>query len=621
MLWVLFLPLVCAAEETSPTPLLEKVITISFDQEPLPAVLKKIAELGRFTFSYNSGIINTNRKITGEFRNMTVRQILDQFFEGSLEYKERKKHIILTKAQKAKDTQKVSGYIIDESTGQRLRNVSVYDPVSMSAVITDEYGYFQMSVPKPPTQEELKLVINRQNYADTTISVSPDKRSLINIKIKNTTNKIGIAADSVGKKVKRFFLATKRATQSAINIENIDDTIYRDFQFSVFPFVGSNGTLSGNVINDFSVNLLGGYSLGVQKFEMAGLFNAVRGDVEGVQLAGWINGVSGKTRGAQIAGLVNANRGYTNGLQISGISNFYWSESSTIAVTGIGNFMNKDSQGLKMAGIGNITLGTLKGPAIAGLFNFSEDDSYHANIAGLMNFVGGSISGVQLAGVMNYTHENMTGSQIAGLLNLAPDTMSGVQVGLINYARAIKGSQVGLINIADSMQGVPVGFISIVAKGGYHKLEISADEIFYSNLSFRTGVHQFYNIFTIGAKPDSFEKDSVVWTFGYGLGTSPRLSRKLFLNIDLTSNQVVKGDQIEKINLINKLYLGLEFQAARKFAIALGATLNGQVTDVAYANYPEIFTDYKPNVIYEKTYSNDINLKMWWGAKIGLRFF
>jgi len=618
LLFISFSPYPSQGEE-SRTPLLEKVITVQFNQESLPAALKRIATLGNFTFSYSSGTIDVDRRVTADFKSKSVREILDYFFAGSLEYKERKKHIILTKAQRASKETNVSGYVVDESTGQRLRNVSVYDPVSMTSAITDEYGYFQMSIPKPPSHEEIKLSVNRLNYSDTTIAVSANKRGLLDIRIKNTTNKLGAAADSVGKKMQRFWIATKRATVSAVNMENINDTLYRDFQFSILPFVGSNGELSGNVINDFSVNLFGGYSLGVQKFEMGGFFNAVRGDLEGVQLAGWLNGVAGKTRGAQIAGLANVNRGYTSGLQIAGLTNFYWDESNAVATGGLVNYMHRDSRGVKIAGLANVTIGTLQGPAIAGLFNFSEDDSYYANLAGLMNFTGGGIDGVQIGGLVNYVNDTIQGTQISLGLNLAPQRMYGAQIGLINYANKIKGSQVGFLNIADSISGVPVGFLSLV-NHGYHKIEVSMDEIFYTNLAFRTGVHKFYNIFTAGAKPDTFEENETIWTFGYGLGTAPRLSRKFFLNVDLTANQVVKGNSIEEINLINKLYLGIEFQAARKFAIAIGATLNGQVTDATYEGYPDIFTGYKPNIIYENTYSNDINLKMWWGGKIGLRF-
>ena len=143
-------------------------------------------------------------------------------------------------------------------------------------------------------------------------------------------------------------------------------------------------------------------------------------------------------------------------------------------------------------------------------------------------------------------------------MNVAPRRIKGLQLsGLLNYATNVNGVQLGLINIADSVKGVQLGLFSFFMKG-YHKIEISADEIFYTNLAFRTGAQQFYNIFTVGAKPDSFEEEQTQWTFGYGVGTSPRLTKWLSLNVDLTANQIVEGNTIEAVNLLNKLFLGLK---------------------------------------------------------------
>lgn len=601
-------------------PLLERTITITLENETLTSSLNKIAQQGGFTFSYGAGLFDANRQITAQFTNKTIREILNTFFQGTIAYKERKKYIILTKAQTSSNEPKqVSGYVIDEATGDRLRNVSVYDPVSMSSVITDDYGYFQMEVPKP-SNEELRLIVNKMNYADTVVAVANNKEGLLRIPIHIDKEKLGTMADSVGSKMKRFWIETKRAAEAAVNIENITDTMYRDFQFSFVPFVGTNRSLSGNVINNYSLNLLGGYSLGVEKLEIGGLFNAVRGDVNGVQIGGLINGVAGKTNGVQLAGLLNANGDTVRAVQISGLANFNYEESESIALAGFVNFTYQNSSGVKVAGLGNVGIGSHDGPVVAGLFNFTAEQASTVQLAGGINFSTYNMEGAQVSGLLNYAGGESKGAQITGLINLAPGKFKGVQLGLLNFASRIKGTQIGFLNFADSIKGTPVGFLSFVSRNGYHKIEISADEVFYTNISFRTGTHGFYNILTAGATPSTFEKDKTIWTFGYGIGTAPKLSRKLFLNIDLTSQQVVWGNEIEEVNLINKFYLGFEFQAAKKLSLAIGATLNGQVTDTTYDSYPEIFTDYKPNIIYDHTYSNDMNLKMWLGGKIGVRF-
>ena len=587
-----------------PIPLLERTITISFEQERLEVALKKISTQAGFTFSYNSRIIDRNKIISERFAGKTVREVLDQIFGGAIQYKARGRYVILTKApvDEAKD-RVLTGYVVDESTGKRLQNVSVYDPVSLSSTVTDSYGYFELKVDQP-SAEEIKLAVRKLNYTDTLIAVNLDRRQLINIQMREHADKVNALADSVRQKIQRFWRTKVRSPQEA-NMENIQDTLYREFQFSVFPFVGTNHKLSGNVINDYSLNLYGGYSLGLRKLEFGGLFNLVRSDVTGAQFAGIFNAVGGKVKFIQLAGIFNMNRDSVNGYQFAGMVNLNGNSTSKFSGAGLLNVTLRDSRATQIAGLGNVTIGRQEGPHVAGLFNFSNKDSRIAQVAGLTNVTIGDFKGAQVSGLLNFTLRALEGAQVSGLLN---------------YATRIRGAQVGIINATDSIHGVPIGLLSFVLKG-YHKIEVSADEIFYTNVAFRTGVRQFYNILTAGAKPNTFDDDETYWTFGYGIGTAPKLSRTLSLNVDLTANQVVYGRQsIEAINMINKLYLGLDFQFVKNFGVTFGVTLNGYITDTTYDKYQPLFTDYKPRIISDKTYSNDINMKMWWGGKIGLRF-
>jgi hypothetical protein len=601
-----------------PIPILERIVTLTFEQEQLENALEKISAQAGFTFSYNSDIVDGDKVISKNFEKRTVREVLDELFDGAIQYKARGKYIILTKApEREEKEQTITGYVVDESTGKRLQNVSVYDPVSLSSAVTDSFGYFQLEVDQP-SGEEVKLAIRKLNYTDTVVAVTGGRQRLINISMREHADKVNVFADSVRQKIKRFW-KTKVSPQAA-NIQNIQDTLYRDFQFSVVPFVGTNHKLSGNVINDYSFNLYGGYALGVKKLEIGGMFNIIRGDMEGAQFAGIFNSVLGRMNRMQMAGIFNMNRDSVNGYQFAGMFNLNGNSSNKFAMAGMLNLTYRDSRGVHLAGLGNATIGKQQGPHVAGLFNFSLDNTHPAQVAGVTNFTTGALDGAQVSGILNFALKDVTGAQVSGLANITTRKLKGAQVsGLLNYATRVHGAQIGLLNISDSIRGVPIGLISFSLKG-YHKIEISADEIFYTNVAFRTGVRQFYNILTVGVKPDSFDDDETHWTFGYGIGTAPKLSRTLSLNVDLISNQVVYGSTIDAINLVNKIYLGLEIQAMKNLGIAFGLTLNGYVTDTTYDKYEPLFTDYTPHIMSDRTYSNDLNLKTWLGAKVGVRF-
>lgn len=604
-------------------PLLERSVSLVVTNERLADVLVRVGKEADFTFSYKASLINADQRINAEFHDRTVRQILDYLFRGSVGYKERGKHIILIRPGKETASAKedvVTGYVVDEATGQRLRNVSVYDPVTLSSAVTDDYGYFRIEI-KNPTGEEIRLAVNKSLYADTIIVVPPRSGRLVNVPIRINKEKISTVADSVGSKLKRLWLATRRATQQAVNMENISDTMYRKAQMSFVPFAGSNGKLSGNVINDYSLNVLGGYSLGVRKAEFGGLFNIVRGDVTGVQAAGLFNGVQGNLQGVQVAGLANAVLGEARGPQFAGLVNFSPRGFRSFATAGLLNFTLGDAEGVGIAGLANFSARSHTGPQLAGLFNFSIENSGPVQSAGLFNFTAGAMRGVQLAGVFNFAARDYQGVQAAGVFNVAPNSIRGAQVsGVLNVAKYVQGTQIGLLNVSKNIKGVPVGLLSFVGKG-YHKLEISADEVFYTNVAFRTGVRQFYNILTAGARPDTFSKDKTLWSFGYGVGTAPKLAKWLFLNVDVTSSQIVDGNRVAEIHLLNKLYTGFDFQVAKHFSITAGVTLNGLVTDSTYDQYPDIFTDYQPRFLDERVFSGNVNVQSWLGGKAGIRFF
>jgi hypothetical protein len=583
--------------------LLQKKLSISLQGETIEASLKKISTAGGFVFSYNPAIIDGKKRITHRFTNQSIREILDKIFEGTVEYKSRGKYIILTSAPKSsarKEPAVVSGYIVDEATGERLKDVSVYDPITLSSAITDSEGYFQIKIDKPAP--DIILSVNRQNYTDTIVAVN-ERGRLLNISLKIDKEKIVVLADSVSDKIQRLWEKRTRLFQNA-NMMNVDDTLYRVSQVSLVPFIGTNHKMSAHVINDLSLNVIGGYSLGVNTLEIGGVFNLVRGNVKGAQFAGVFNGVGGDMTGAQFAGIMNANVGWSRGAQFAGVL----------------NINSYKTDGAMISGVANIATEELRGPQFAGVFNIATESASVAQLGGVFNVVARDMRGFQAAGVFNIAGGNVKGAQVGGVFNIAGKDMKGIQIApVFNVANKMKGVQIGLINIADSLKGVPIGFMSLVWRG-YHKIEISADEIFYNNLAFRTGVNQFYNIFTIGARPSTYKDDVTLWSFGYGIGTAPRLSRKLYLNFDLTANQIVEGKSIEALNLLNRVYVGFDYQMFPKMSLTFGATVNGHITENSFDAYPQLFEHYEPNIFLDRDFGSDHNLKMWMGAKVGLRF-
>lgn len=573
-------------------PILERKITISLKDEKLSITLSKIEQLGGFSFSYNSSIISDTEKVTIDVIDKTIREVLNMIFKGTKNYKQKSNYLILTQAPPPPKIETtivvISGYVEDENTGEKIPEASVYNKNTLASTVTDQFGYYKIKFDKKDSSASLS--VSKKNYRDTLVAITSPGSQYINISISPIgKDSVMVVATSTNAPdtVVRDEEIIEMPYGAEANVQNINDTLHRELQISFLPFLGTNGRLSGNVINDYSINMLGGYSMGTKKIELGFIFNVDRGDVSFFQVAGIGNVVGGNVTGVQGAGYFNLNKGEVKAAQYAGFANINLGEARGLQVSGFANINRKSADGVLVAGFAN----SVKGP------------SY----------------GVQIAGLGNFQSGNYRGSQISFITNIASKKISGWQIsGFYNHGKNVRGSQIGIFNSADSLGGVPIGLFSFVNRG-YHKIEFSADEVFHSNFAFRSGVHKFYNILMVGAQSQQ-SPDSLVWTFGYGIGSAPRLAKWLYLNFDLTSQHVDKGEFSDELSLLNKLYVGFDFQVIKKFSITLGATLNGYLTNNTFKDYPTLFTGYKPKIIYEENFSNDVNLKMWWGAKIGIRF-
>lgn len=635
---LLFFPLVVYSQDIPP---LERLVSLELTNKKLSDVLDEIEKQANVSFSYNSNLVEAEKLVSIRSRNRPVREVLKKLLGDGIELKSKKNYIILTRAPVEKKAV-VSGYV-QTPEGKPVEGATVYDNNTLASANTNRYGYYEMKIER---NYSTQLKVSKRDYHDTLAPLTPHGGELRNIVIQSekqdTTwrGRLGAWSDSTivffGKlgqelridslfpepdslkraqrdsirdiRMQQFSDSTKARWSDfkqwlladSIRMTNVDDTIYRRSQISFLPYIGTNRKMSGQCINDFSFNVLGGYSLGSRVMELGAFANIDRGNVSGIQMAGFTNVVGGNVSGLQMAGYFNLNKGNTAGAQFSGFSNINLGTTS----------------GLQASGFSNVNLGKSDGIILAGFSNVCLQDANGLLMSGFANVVKGKTDGAQIAGFANFATGEVKGLQIAGFMNTA---------------KSVKGSQIGFLNFADTLTGVPIGFLSFVKKG-YCDLELSASDAFYANASLRTGVRKFYNILNVGIKPSTLDKP--VWTYGYGLGTSPRLTDYLYLNIDLTANHVVsnvyrrdpivqeityKMNSYEVLNLDNQLYLGAEIRLHKKVGLTGGVLIHGWLTEKDYI-YSSI-RENNVNSYIENTNWGNVNMKMWWGWKVGVRLF
>jgi hypothetical protein len=571
ILYFIVLPLFSLAQ----TPLLERPITLKFNNEKISVVLDNIAKQGGFSFSYNSDIFDVNNRGDITVTNKPVREVLNLIFRGTITYKAKGNYIILQKntQEEQKKSLILSGYIIDSQTDKPIGKVTIYDKKNLSSTVSNQYGFYRikLSVSDLP----IRLTISKTDFEKQTIVIkSPQTTyeiiilnpapkeyvylpihednsmeqmdSLRNLNFNLQTKPISEVVappfpditdenlfptspiidstlyenrwDKFIKNIGKIFVIRSQR----INAQNVKDSLSRKFQFSVLPFLGTNRLLSGSIKNDYSVNLLMGYSGGVRKLEIGGILNGVRRDVEGIQ----------------------------------------------------------------MAGVGNI--------------------------------VGGKVSGMQAGGVFNIAGYLEKGLQISPLFNVTIKESTSFQISTFNFAHKVSegGKQIGLINICDSTETTPIGLFSFVGSGnGYKRLELSVDENQTANFIFKTGVQKFYNILSLQY---NFTRTKEIFGIGYGVGRAYEIGRAWMLNTDLTANAFIEYDDVSpNVGTLWKLDINLEKQIARNAAVTFGPSIKYLLID----DYNSSTWTTKPfnKIPSYRSLSSNSNSTFWIGFQMGIR--
>src|SRR6186713_209515 len=586
--------------------ILQKNISLDVNRQRLDNVLEILSNKGDFYFSYNSNIVKKDSLVSFRASNKTVKEILTQLFNNTYEFKESGNYIIIRKApirmtlvtQKGVTEEKiysVSGFVYDEQSGAAINEASIYEKKMLASALTNEEGFFKIKL-KSSKSGTAELTVSKEFYEDTTVKIQPRFDQQVSITmmpvempgsnvvitpedylvpdslkiITDTTQTANslVLTDSIKVQqtgVGRFLISGKQKIQS-LNLKNFFAT--RPFQVSVVPGLSTHGQLSSQVVNNFSLNIFGGYTAGTNGLEIGGLFNIDKKEVKYFQAAGLFNSVGGEVKGFQVAGINNLVQDNVYGFQASGINNF---------VTG------------KMHGF---------------------------QAAGIYNHVSDSVKGVQVAGVGNFSKEKVSGVQIAGVSNISNRAMDGVQIaGVINYAKKLRGVQIGLINIADTSEGYSIGLINIILKG-YHKLSFSANEIQNMNASFKTGNSKLYSILQAGVNLSDSNK---VYSFGYGLGSELSLNKKktLSINPELSCQYLYLGSW-DYTNLLNRLNLNLNVKLGKYISLFAGPSYSVYITDqnVGFSGYrfPIPPSDYNTT-----KFSNKVT--GWFGWNAGINFF
>lgn len=347
--------------------LLTKTVNMpDYENIIIQEIMDEIMQKENIFFSYNSNLLNTDSLVRVPKFQGIISEYLEKLIGNRFFLKESGKHIIITYGPRRMgvdvdwiDKPKngmIIGVIRDVRTNKLLPNASVYEKMTyQSATLSNKDGYFELNIKYP--EQIISITLSKENYRDTTITlilpieISRSKKNSQTGYYDRYSNERSVYESYYGS----IFSNSKQRLQS-INLGGF--FAYSPFQVSLTPGLSTHGFINSQIVNNFSLNVIGGSTAGVEGYEMAGIFNLNQYNMDGIQIAGVINMVGGSVKGFQMAGLGNLVSRNTSGFQIAGA----WNKADNV-------------NGMQLAGVLNIAK-KVKGVQFAGLLNIADSSDY-----------------------------------------------------------------------------------------------------------------------------------------------------------------------------------------------------------------------------------------------------
>jgi hypothetical protein len=552
---------------------LSRNISLNIERQKLSSVMTMIEEKGGFRFSYNSNILPSDSLISIQENNLNIAETLDKILNHRFEYRQSGNFVIIRYAPLElvllinesvgnPELYTITGQVVDKQTNKPIQDASIYEKNLLVSEISDGNGYFSMRL-KNITQP-ISLTVSKENYKSTVTHFLAE----VNITNRKENFSERFISGNLGDVEKTWLGNTLVTAQQKIQSINIGGFISKaPFQFSLIPGLNSHGSLSGQVVNKFSLNVIGAYSAGVDGGEIGFVFNINKSDVQYFQFAGGFNLVGGNVRGVQIAGFFNDVIGDVRAAQVALAYNRVGKSFEGFQLGGIYNKVNQDFRGMQVS-LGLNDIGKSFNGFQVGALNLvsKKQEGIQVGVAG--NVVSGKSRGMQVAGIANLDKES-DGVNIAALGNYSANAARGLQIGVLNYAKNLKGVQLGILNVSNQNDGYSIGLINIALKG-YHKFSFSTNESTAYNVAYKGGSTRLYNMLMFGTNKNSAEK---MYTGGLGFGKEMKLVKSVSLNPEISSQYVYQGSW-DYLNLLNKFELPLNIRLNKWLAIQGGPSVN-----------------------------------------------
>lgn len=160
--------------------ILDKRIDIHIENLPISEAILKLGKIAGVNISFSKNFFDPKQRVSLNFKDERVGTLLDNILLGmGLSYKLLGAQIVIYKSKR----RILSGFIVDQESGESLNSASVFDNIQKRGVLSNEYGFFSLNLMEDSSKIEISFV----GYTPQTLKIGKNDK-ISNLKISLNAN-------------------------------------------------------------------------------------------------------------------------------------------------------------------------------------------------------------------------------------------------------------------------------------------------------------------------------------------------------------------------------------------------------------------------------------------------
>lgn len=173
-----------AISVTAQSGILSQKITLKLRKQTMSEILKQIEAVSKVPINYNQKILPTGKySISAEQEELSV-VLVNLLTPHKLNYTVLYGRFVVIGVEEKKPVRyTVSGYVYDDSSGEKLIGVSVFNQYTLKGTNTNQDGFYSLTLPA----DSVKLVFSHFPYNTQIVSLNLNANTSLNLELKDNT--------------------------------------------------------------------------------------------------------------------------------------------------------------------------------------------------------------------------------------------------------------------------------------------------------------------------------------------------------------------------------------------------------------------------------------------------